>query len=378
MRRLLHVLCLVTLIALPMTCAHAQISGGFEYALSPHGAEAIRLGGGYVGVGRGLASMHANTASLAFQPGVQVMYTTGRSLQWLAVDLTSAYDVAAAVHIPQTSTTVGVEYNHDAWEFEVRDEGNNPLGTFGFDDQRLSIHVAQRIAEWLGVGVAVRNYTSKLSQVGTARETASIDADQWEMSISAHARHAASFLGRPDDELRYGITLDKALGSDGSYTLIDAAQPHPADPMQQMLRVGLGYFWYPAVGRMFGLDALQVLGTAEMQIEGKEYEFGDYQGFAAGVELRIAEVLLLSAGTQTRNWTGEGNEEWSAYPALRYGVGLDLPFDRLLKARVPLALRFDFGVTSWNGDATDLPMWDDEDRGSKDTAISIHLVANVL
>lgn len=84
----------------PALSLFGQQMGAFGTYTLPYYAEAIRLGGAYTAVGRGLASMHSNTAALAFQQGAQLQFSTGRSLLLEYSEFNTPYSFAASVHIP--------------------------------------------------------------------------------------------------------------------------------------------------------------------------------------------------------------------------------------------------------------------------------------
>lgn len=351
---------------------HAQTPGVMGHLAYPHGAEAIRLGGSYAGVGRGLAAMHFNGAALAFQPDVQIMFTSGRSIDWLYSPMQDAYDAAGSVHVPAWETTFGIGYTNDVREIERRDEGNNVLGVFDVTEHRLSIQAARKVTAWLAIGLAAHQYTSAIDIPGF-RESGSASVDFWDVSLSAHGRNAAQFLGRPQDEIRYGITLDNALGTEIAY--IDEAQK---DPIFQVLRAGIGYFWNPDFGKILHANALSVLITTKGDLQGTDYDFRTYAELGAGLEVRLLEVLMLSAGTQSRSWRGDGDVETPGYPVLRYGAGLDLPLERIFNTDTPISLRIDYARSSWNSDLKDQIGWDADNRTLQDNALSIQCSARLL
>ncbi len=337
---------IVLMLLSPATAIFGQDKGMFmEYSL-PHYAEAIRLGGPYVAVGRGLSSMHSNSAALGFQTGVQGMYSGGRSRIATATDYIEAFDAAAAVHLPAMRATLGIEFSSD--DLKTRDY----YMEYRYLNRRISIHAARRINDWLALAIIARRYEYQIRIVSPSSEQ--ITTTLWDISLSAHSRQAADFLGRPMDEIRFGLTLDNALGTEFYYFPEDRI----GEPIHQAIRAGTAYFWRPGLGRILDCDLLSALVTFELSAQGTRHEFRNWGTLGAGVELRLMEVLLLSVGRENFMELSDTYHLWSAYPTLRWGVGLDLPLHRLLGLADPLMLQLDYAVSEWREDAgTFNPAW---------------------
>jgi hypothetical protein len=48
---------------------------------------------------------------------------------------------------------------------------------------------------------------------------------------------------------------------------------------------------------------------------------------------------------------------WPAYPILRYGVGLDLPLDRIFRMDIPFTMQLDYAHKKWDSRAEDEVFW---------------------
>ncbi|MBR9975890.1 MAG: hypothetical protein KFF77_09950 [Bacteroidetes bacterium] len=326
----------------------------------PHYAEAVRLGGQYVAVGRGAAAAHVNSAALAFQPEVQVLFSSGRSAPFPGVEYDMASDVVVSAPIPGWNTTVGVGYLIDDFttSFKSYDDG---LYVYDIRNTRLSVHTATALLEGLALGLAAHRYDSRIRP--SWRSDYEATADAWDASLSVHARMTASFIGRERDELRFGLTFDNIFASDIRY--IDEAQ---AEPIHQVFRLGASYFWNPRYDRVWDLDPFAALLTLEGSLHGRDHEYRTWSQYGIGGEIRLFEILMLSAGWE--------NLEWQAYsyndpglPALRWGFGLDLPLHRLWSGGMPVHLQLDFARTEWYADTDNAYEWRYSDRSSVDDPV---------
>lgn len=353
----------------------AQEPGALWLYAHPYQAEAIRLGGAYTAVGRGLASMHSNSAALAFQQGARLQFSRGRSQKSSDTDidteLNNPYTIAAAVSIPGTNVALGISIDRDELDIEPRNTNDSYL--FRHRSTRLGIHLARQMSDWLSVGAAIRQHQSHIQALGSLREGSSATATAWDLSLSVHGRHRAQFLGRPSDEVRYGLTLDNILGTDVWY--IDETQK---DHLNQVLRAGAAYFWNPDMGRMLNANALSVLLTVESSLQGTEHEFRNWGTVGGAAELRILEVLMLSAGLENIVRLGNRYGYWPEYPVLRYGAGLDIPLDRLFDLDLPITVQIDYAHTEWNSDDDEYPYWYPADDPQQVNAFSLQLIAEVF
>ncbi len=345
----------------------AQELGALWWNAHPYQAEAIRLGGAYSAVGRGLASMHSNSAALAFQQGARLQFSRGRSQTIIDVELNNPYTIAAAASIPGTNVALGVSIDRDEWDIEPRNTNDSYL--FRHRSTRLGIHLARQMSDWLAIGVSVRHYESSIETL--YREHMSATAAGWDFSVSVHGRHGATFLGRPSDEIRYGLTLDNILGTEVWY--IDEAQK---DHLNQVLRAGAAYFWNPDMGRMLNANVLSVLLTVESSLQGTEHEFRNWGTVGGAAELRILEILMLSAGIENIVRLGNRYEYWPEYPVLRYGAGLDIPLDRLFDLDLPITVQIDYAHTEWNSDED--YYWYYYDDPKQVNAFSLQIMADVF
>jgi hypothetical protein len=330
---------IVLMLLSPAAAIFGQDEGMFMEYAHPHYAEAIRLGGPYVAVGRGLSCMHSNSAALGFQTGVQGIYSGGRSRIAAATDYIEAFDAAAAIHIPALRATLGIEFSSD--DVKTRDYYH----VYRYLDRRISLHAAGRINDWLALAITARRYESQARIVSPFSEH--IEVSDWDISLSAHSMHTADFLGRPMDEIRIGLTLDNALGTEFSYFPED----RHGEPIHQAIRAGTAYFWRPGLGSWLHADLLSALVTFEVSAQGTRHEFRNWGTLGAGVELRLMEVFLLSVGKENFMALSDKYHSWSRYPVFRWGVGLDLPLHRLLGLADAVMLQLDYAATEWREDA---------------------------
>jgi hypothetical protein len=344
----------------------AQRVGELWWYAYPFEAEAIRLGGAYTAVGRGLASMHSNSAALGFQEGAQVLYSSGRSFEWPDAEFNYAYDIAAAVHIPGWRTTLGISLDADKQIYESNDT-NEPF-LFHIKDRLFGIHLARRMTDWLSLGLAIRRYEYAFEEASYARERAIGTAVGWDLSVSANGRHKATLIGRPSDEIRYGFTADNILGTRIWFT--DESHTYP---LHQTLRFGTAYLWRPEWCRIWNADLFTGLVTVESSLQGTDHEFRTWGTIGGGAELRILEVLMISAGVENIMRLGNRIVQWPEYPVFRYGAGLDIPLHRLLDMDIPFALQLDYAHTVWNDDVNESGHWDPDKHTQQVNAFSVQL-----
>lgn len=264
---------------------------------------------------------------------------------------------------------MGISLDDDEWEFEP--DNTNDSYLFHCHDTRLGIHLAQRMNEWLALGIALRRYGSAPKQLSPVRENTDVNAVIWDLALSLHGKHRAASIGRPSDEFHYGITIDNLLGTEIWYR-----DENLKDPITQEARLAAAYFWNPEMGHVLRANVLSVLLTVESSLQGTKHEFRNWGTLDGAAELRILEVFMLSAGIENIVRLGNRYRYWPEYPVLRYGAGLDIPLDRLFDLDVPFEIQIDYAHTMWNSLAEENLNWDPNDNPQQVNALSLQLRAD--
>lgn len=240
-----------------------------------------------------------------------------------------AYDVAAAVHFPAWQTTLGLEFNKNEWD---RKQWRDTQGPYAFQVQngRFGIHLADGCTTGWHSGLPSGVMDPRLQYCPLRANRGDATAVGWDLSFSIHGRHGGAFIGRPTDEIRYGLTVDNFLGTE-----INFNDENQREPLHQVFRAGAGYFWRTGLGQLLHADILSALVTVESSLPGTEHEFRNWGTVAGAAELRILEVFMVSAGTENVIRLESMYGDQPEYPVLRYGVGLDLPLDRIFRMDIP-------------------------------------------
>jgi hypothetical protein len=113
--------------------------------------------------------------------------------------------------------------------------------------------------------------------------------------------------------------------------------------------------------------------TVETSLQGTKHEFRNWGTIAGAAELRIMEVLMVSAGIENIIRLGNRGGYWPEYPVLRYGVGLDLPLARIFQMNIPFTLQLDYAHTKWDSKYEEEEYWNPADHPQQVNSFSIEL-----
>lgn len=218
----------------------AQTSTAVPFMLISPNARNSGLGEAGVALSDDVSAVFWNPAGLGFQEGMELSLNHSNWLPQFAQDDLYYEYAGYKMDIPEIGGTIGTALTFlNLGEFERRDEGNNPLGTFRSYEIAFTASYGTRIDEDLAFGVGLRLIHSSLSQVATGREQGSGTATSVAGDIGLLYRPSKLTIPFTDkdigDRLALGISITN-MGPSISY--IDEDQ---SDPLPTALRIGFAY-----------------------------------------------------------------------------------------------------------------------------------------
>ena len=220
--------------------AAAQTSTAVPFLLISPSSRNSAMGEAGVALADDVSAVFWNPAGLGFQKGMELSLNHSNWLpQFQQSDLFFEY-ASYKMDLPSTGGTIGAALTYlNLGEFERRDEGNNPLGTFKSYEIAFTAAYGTRLDEDLSLGVGLRLIHSSLSQVGTAREQGSGTATAVAGDISVLYRPAKLVLPFTDTDIGNRLSIGASISNIGpSISYIDEAQ---SDPLPTALRLGFAY-----------------------------------------------------------------------------------------------------------------------------------------
>ncbi|HOJ03561.1 MAG TPA: type IX secretion system outer membrane channel protein PorV [Bacteroidota bacterium] len=198
------------------------------------------MGESGVAIADDVSAIFWNPAGLGFQRGMELSLNHSNWLpQFAQSDLFFEY-ASYKMDVPSIGGTLGAALTYlNLGEFERRDEGNNPLGTFKSYEIAFTTSYGTQLDEDFALGVGLRIIHSSLSVVATAREQGSGTATAVAGDVGILYRPSKFTLPFSNTDIggRFGIGASITnIGPSISY--IDEDQ---ADPLPTALRLGFSY-----------------------------------------------------------------------------------------------------------------------------------------
>ena len=200
------------------------------------------------------------------------------------------------------------------------------------------------MSDILAAALSVHRYgvSAELTQ---GREREDLQRRCWDISLSLAGRTPLPMIA-DHDEFRFGVALDNVHSTDINFYDNDRY----ARPLHQCLRFAVAYLCDPDFSIVWRLDPVSFLVTAQGAVHGADYSFDVWGEYGVAGELRLFEVLLLSAGISDRDFLSFGDDD-PAFPVFRWGWGIDIPLHRLFwNGTEPWSLQFDYARTQWSKD----------------------------
>lgn len=336
-----------------------QYPGEFSEFSYPRQAEIVRLGGMYTAVGRGIAAVEQNPASLAFQENVQATFSNGFNNDNFQTELTSAWSSAVMLFVPAWQTSVALSHHAYATEYDGWGVESEYIQRSKWDVRLTSLHLAHRINNILAAALSVHRYDVS-AEATSGRERLDVTNSCWDVSLSFAGRTSLPVIA-DHDELRFGVALDNVHST--NFELQD--DDRYARPLHQSLRFAVAYLCDPEFSDVWPLDPVAFLVTAQGAVHGADYSFDVWGEYGVAGELRLLEVLLLSAGISDRDFLSFGDDD-PAFPVFRWGLGIDIPLHRLFwKGAEPWSLQFDYARTQWSKDLLSDWRWRHEKENTR-------------
>jgi len=307
----------------------AQFTPGNSSLDIPADGRSTAMGESFVALRGNSSAMLFNPAGLASLRGVHVAYGH-RGNDWMSVLNSQHQNFSMAAETPFFS--VGVFYKRLDLESEFRDEFGD-IELFKLGNRSYGVSLAHSLADCFDIGATFKTFNWSF-------DFASVESNSpFLFDIGLLHTFDLSEQGILNSALSLGVALQN-FGEDLK-TPPEALAGGYRHVLPRALRTGFSYSYEPAQPSEMDLAPFGILITGEYRaILGDRYEYyRDFWGF--GGEVVIFEIVSGRIGGFVSPWNGLYGKRGEV--ALRYGVGLSLPFQKL-GIKTPLTLRADYSA----------------------------------
>jgi hypothetical protein len=332
---------------LSVPSARSQFVSTGQYALDvPVDARTIAMGESFVALPANSMALMENVAGLSGLHGVGAMYSH-RQFDWLPWLGDSRY-VSAGGFLCSDFGTLAVLYNRFTLGSVVVTSPAGPSTTLQTESHNhfLSVGFARQLTEHLSAGIALKGYTQVVTVVAGDAEGFSYQATGSFMADLGllYSLPVLLDLGPMDNTATLGLSLQN-FGTDFRESVSSVSSPAPPESylvkLPRYLRFGVSYsLLVPPISRD-ELTPCSITLTGEYRglLNPDESQESDRDFWGFGAEFTILEIVTGRIGGYIEPYTSIYGSR--AVPALRYGIGVTIPFKRL-GLDVPLRISVDY------------------------------------
>lgn len=303
----------------------AQV-GLFDFFESSHFARSMRLGNAYTGVAEGPEAIFYNAAGLADVNSYSVVASSGQGIAFY-VDKLHAYDFSAAVPLGKAGT-VGASVNSLVLNFRGSDASY----------QIYALSYAYKFFNSLSLGLTGNYYDFEYDNIAMCGPRL-VTGSAYDINVSALYQTPVRIFTQ--DVFKVGFQFKNLLNSKVSLNFTDQK-----DRIYQSMRGGFSYTLMPDLNPISGFIPIKFMAAFDAVYIGVDYTFYEWQP-NYGLELTLLEVLQLSFGRENEKQLKETYTYSPQHPVNRYGVGLNVPLNRLFDMNYGLDLRLDYCKSDW-------------------------------
>ena len=316
-----------------LTNGYGQMEQFNEFRTSRF-ARVIGLGNAFTGLADDIESVYYNSSGLANIDYYAFSYSKGQGFAFTIDDYISD-DFAVVLPLFKKLGIFALSFNRLS------------LPDFNYKEYIYQLHFARQLFEYFSIGSSI-NYYHIYSE---DRIRSDISGNAFDMSFSALYIIPITSIPSIMNETRFGLQIQNLFDSDVHY-----AGDMDSDPKHQTLRVGLSTAVIPTFKKQFDLNPLKLIIIADAVFYGKSYKVEVLQP-NFGLELALFEILKLRYGRENEIDINAPYENSPQHPVKRYGVGLALPFHKVLSNFEMAEVSIDYSYSNWDKLDETKPIW---------------------
>jgi hypothetical protein len=304
----------------------------FFYQTS-HFGRPIGMGNTYIGIAEGIETTFYNSAGLPYIDYYGFAFSHGTGTQ-IDIDPTP---FAMALVIPHFKN----------------------IGSFAFSFHHLNfwdniylmyrLHYGCFITDNLSLGTSVNGYYQKVNVFSLEEGETTKSSHTFDLSVSALYSKTNLILSDNRDVLRIGFQFNNIFASEVK-RLIDITNTVSGSELIQSFGIGLSYKYIFGFEKIYDLTPLSLLIGSDFifdnSLNHREYKF-DRLNPNFGLELVLLEILFLRFGRENDVNLSDVEYTTPQYPVSRFGFGINLPMQRILKNKKEVFILFDYSYSKW-------------------------------
>jgi len=294
----------------------------FGFFNTPRFSRVISLGNAHTGLPDDIETVYYNSAGLAKLNYYSAIYSKGQGYIFVINDY-SAYNIALLI---PTFKNIGI--------FALS------LDHLSFDDNYYNqdlyrLHYARNISENLSVGTSVNYYHLNIVPND-------LSGNSFDISLSVLYTFPVTLIPGIINETRIGSQMLNIFDTDVHYSNnINASRKH------QSFRAGVSSSFTPRLKRVSNLVPIKLLFVTDAVFYGTRYDFKLWQP-NYGIEVELLEILNFRYGRENEKGLKDVYVSSPQHPVKRYGIGVSLPFHKLLSNFEKMEVSLDYSCSDWD------------------------------
>jgi len=230
--------------------------------------------------------------------------------------------------VPLGEMIGAVGFSQNRMHYQSNDE-------FFWDESVYKLHYAREFYEQLAFGVSI-NYYRFYQDNGSYANQRIYRNHSLDVGLSG-LYSIENLFRKENDILKIGIQLQNLFDT----RIVSQGYNLWGEKKHQNLRIGISYAQKYTNISFLNLRSLKILFAVDNFFRIKNYTPYLWQP-NFGLELSITEYLMLRFGRQNQKEIKNVYPDNTFYPNYRFGYGVMIPIDRILKLKDKLRLKFDF------------------------------------
>lgn len=308
----------------------------YEILGTSHYTRAIRLGNSYAGIAEGTEAIYYNVAGLSNLKGYSALYSNGQGFAFIIVDA-RLNDFALAFQLPENIGTAALSLQ----------AFTSPSFTDEFGMYYFSLSIARKLYDHFSAGISI-NYYYETGLAGPYFNK--YTASAFDLNLGLLYELPNEIQLNKYDKFNVGFQIKNLFNGSLKYDISGLERK-----LFQEIRLGTGYLLDFQLEKIGELNPLTIQLSADAVFKGSGYDFTEWQP-NFGIELTAFEIVQLSFGRENENQIKKTYDYSFQHPVNRYGVGLNIPVEKIIELSYKCHLNFNYCISDWQKI--------DEDEGS--------------
>lgn len=308
-------------------------------------SKVLRLGSAYTGYAKGIESINTNSAGLASTEMVSILYSDAYAGP-LLINKAPSYSISLAIPGVWNRIVFGASYNRLSMDLGKENEWVN---------SKFALHIARKFSSSFSMGLSLNYFRidSRTVSAGTVEnpessESYSVKVDAYDISLGLLYKIEDPFYINVPNRFGLGMYIENLLATKASYSSSNISEFQLKDQHKyQQIRLGTSYEITSSKMKFNDLDFIKMLFVFDAIFNTRNYDFLTWQP-NYGIEFTLLDVLSLSYGRE--NEIKIDNDVYgstSAYPVSRYGIGINLPLQKMFGLPRTVNIEINYSYSDW-------------------------------